>query len=149
MAGNGRHDADEALAAQLAAGLTVPAAAAKVGVGERTVRRRLKDPAFRQQVNDLKAEIVSRGVSILGRSMSGAAAELAKLMTSKDERIRLHAAKSVIELTIKTRAAEDLERRIANLESRLLEEQGGGVDGTSDETGEEGTDATESNRSDA
>lgn len=133
MAGSGRSEADAVLAGHLAAGLPLALAAKKAGVSERTARRRLKAPAFRKLVDDLKAEAVGRAVSILGRTMSKAAVELARLLKSADERTRLQAAREVIGLGLKARQVEELERRVADLEAMLREEGGGGTDHPIDE----------------
>src|SRR5262245_56284774 len=119
MAGSGRKHADEVLAGHLAAGLPHAQAAAKAGVSERTVRRRLANAKFRKLVEELKGEAVGRAVNILGRTMSGAAVELAKLLKSGDEKTRLQASKAIIELGLKARQHADLERRLDELESLL------------------------------
>ena len=138
MAGSGRREAAEVLAAHLAAGLTHAQAAERAGVGERTARRRLKDPRFRKRVDDLKAEAVGRAVSILGRSMTGAAVELAKLLKSPDEKTRLQAAKEIIGLTLKARQQTDLERRMDELEATLRGEIDGDTGDTADPAGATG-----------
>jgi hypothetical protein len=120
MAGSGRHLADEALAAHLAAGLSVPRAAAAVGLGERTVRRRLADREFRRLLDQRKSELVSEATALLGRSMSAAAAELVRLMIeSSDAKVRLGAAREILAAGLKARQALDLERRLDDLEGQL------------------------------
>ena len=138
MAGSGRREADEVLAANLAAGLTRAQAAQKAGVGERTARRRLRDPRFRKLVDELKAEAVGRAVSILGRSMTGAAVELARLLKSSDEKTRLQAAKEIIGLTLKARQQTDLERRMDELEATLRGDPTGDTGDTTDPAGATG-----------
>jgi hypothetical protein len=137
MAGAGRREADELLAAHLAGGLTLTQAAEKAGVAERTARRRAKEPAFRRRVEELKAEAVGRAVGVLGRSMTGAAVELAKLLKSADEKTRLQAAREIIGLTLRARQQTELERRMAELED-ALKEDGGGAGGPTDEAGSAG-----------
>src|SRR5262245_33167553 len=63
-----RRNADHALALALAGGKTLRDAAAAVGVGERTVRRRWADQAFRRRVSELQQEMVGR---CLGRMTDG------------------------------------------------------------------------------
>jgi hypothetical protein len=134
MAGAGRREADELLAAHLAGGLTLTQAAEKAGVAERTARRRAKEPTFRRRVEELKAEAVGRAVGVLGRSMTGAAVELAKLLKSADEKTRLQAAREIIGLTLRARQQTELERRMTELED-ALKEDGGGAGGPIDEAG--------------
>ena len=59
MAHKGRRNADQALLMALACGATVEAAARTAGVSETTAHRRLKDPKFSNQLQQLKAEMVS------------------------------------------------------------------------------------------
>ena len=63
MAGGGRKNGDPVLAAALASGGTWKEAAEAAGVSERTVGRRLKDPAFRGTVSRLREEIFSRAAA--------------------------------------------------------------------------------------
>jgi predicted ArsR family transcriptional regulator len=139
MAGSGRKLADAVLAGHLAAGLTHAQAAVKAGVSERTVRRRLDDPKFRKLVEELKGEAVGRAVNILGRTMSGAAVELAKLLKSEEEKTRLQAAKAIIELGMKARQHADLERRLDEVEALLNGDGTGEPDGATDPVAEAGT----------
>src|ERR1019366_7735338 len=60
MAGIGLRKQDDALALTIASGRTLPEAAASAGIGERTARRRWADPAFRNRVQEIGAEMVSR-----------------------------------------------------------------------------------------
>ena len=143
MAGAGRHAADEHLAAHLAAGLTLAQAAAKAGVSVRTARRRQKLPEFRRRVDELKAEAVGRAVSILGRSMTGAAAVLAQLLRSADEKTQLHAAKEIIGLGLKARQQTDLERRMDELEAALRGDGNSEFGDTTDPAGATGAGPTE------
>jgi len=119
MAGSGRHEADAALAVHLAAGLTATEAAVKVGVGERTVRRRLGTPAFRKLVDTVKAEAVTAAVAKLSGNMGKAADKLAALVDSPDDKTALAAAKALLEMALKARAAEDLEHKMRELEARI------------------------------
>jgi hypothetical protein len=141
MAGSGRSQADAVLAGHLAAGLPFAQAAQKAGVSERTARRRLKVPAFRKQVEELKSEAVGRAVSILGRTMSSAAVELAKLLKSADEKTRLQAAKEIIGLGLKARLQTDLERRMDDVEALLAEDGSGERSGATGPGGKEGAGA--------
>jgi hypothetical protein len=63
--------------------------------------------------------IIGEAVGKLSVSMAAAAAKLAKLVKSGDERIALAAAKEVVALGLKARRDEDLERQIADLTTRF------------------------------
>jgi hypothetical protein len=141
VAGVGRHEADEALAAHLAAGKPLAAAARAVEVSETTVRRRLADPRFRRLLDQRKAELVGEAVALLGKSMSAAAGELIRLMTeSSDQKIRLNAAKEILAAGLKARQALDLERRLDELES-LMGAGDGDIHGSAEPAGGPGPEA--------
>lgn len=124
MAVRGRKSADEILAAELAAGRTIRAAAAAAGVSERTAARRLTDPAFKRQVTELRGRMVNRAAGKLAAGMSAAAGVLRKLLASTDEDVRHKAAVKVLELSLKVSEVAELEKRIEELEARLLGTEG-------------------------
>src|SRR5262249_20615884 len=91
------------------------------GVCKKTVWTRMQDPAFKERVSSLRAEMVSRAVGRLSEAMGEAADTLRALLTDPDAKVRLGAARSVCELAGKLRERKDLDRRIAELEGRLKE----------------------------
>ena len=119
MAGGSRQNAKTAAALALASGLTQTEAAKKVGIGERTLRRWLKQDDFRQTVAAAKAEMVSRAVAMLADASTEAAATLRRLLQADSESVRLNAAKAVIELGIKLRESEELAKRVKQLEETI------------------------------
>ena len=119
MAHRGRRNADEALAAALAAGQTLREAATAVGVSERTATRRWADSGFRRRVAELRAAAVERATGKMGDGMAEAADVLRKLLVANSETVRLGACRAVLELAVKLREAVDLEIRLAALESRV------------------------------
>ena len=118
MSASGRHNGDAALLAALAGGASHQEAAALAGVSERTAYRRLEDPAFRQQLAGARSELIARATGRLAAACSAAAATLAGLLKADSETVRLGAARSILELAIKLRDAEELEARIATLEEQ-------------------------------
>ena len=62
-----------ALIAALAGGATVQAAAEQTGMAERTVYRRLEDPAFKARVSEARSEMLSRAVGNLADCSTAAA----------------------------------------------------------------------------
>ncbi len=104
----------------LACGATVESAARKAGVCERTVYRRLADPAFAAQLQQTRADMVARTTGM----MTAAALESVKtlvelLQASQPPAVRLGAARSIVELGLKLREATEMAERITAVEERL------------------------------
>jgi hypothetical protein len=118
MAGNGRKTGDEGLVIALAGGASVREAAEASGLSERTIYRRLEDPAFRQQVQDVRGEFVRQAVGRLAAASTEAVATLRALLNADGESARLGAARSILELGSKLRESLELEARIAALEAQ-------------------------------
>ena len=114
-----RRDIDDLLAFHLASGLTIARAAERVGVNERTVRRRLADAKFRKRLDDLRSEAVGRAVAMLADGMTKAAERLVGLVDAPDEKIALAACKAVLELGMRLRQAEETERKVEDLARRV------------------------------
>lgn len=123
MAGNGRQNADEALAVELAAGKTIREAAVKVGIGERTATRRWADPEFRRLVSRQRGEMIGRAVGEMADGMTAAARTLRDLLACENPAVRLGAARSLLEIGVKLREAAELEERLTNLESQLTHQK--------------------------
>src|SRR5262245_5402507 len=107
----------EAVALALASGHTIRQAAGLCCAGERTIKRWLTDPAFRRRVTELQAEAVKRATATMGDTMTEAADVLRQLLAARSERVRLGAARSLLELGVKLRGNVELEGRITTLES--------------------------------
>jgi hypothetical protein len=120
---SGRRKADDTLAVSLAAGQTLREAAKAAGVSERTATNRWAEPGFKARVCTLRAEAVSRALGRLSETMTTAADTLAALLSDQDARVRLGAARAVIELGVRLREGVELEQRITELESRLRERE--------------------------
>jgi hypothetical protein len=119
MAGNGRRNADDALALALAGGATLRDAAAAVGIGERTATRRWADATFRLRVSEMRGDMVARALGKMADGMSEAADVLRKLLAAESESVRLGAVRSLVELYLKMRESVELEQRLTDLEQRL------------------------------
>jgi hypothetical protein len=118
MAGNGRQNADDAFALELAAGKTLRDAATAAGIGERTATRRWADPEFRLKVSRLRGEMIGRAVGVMADGMTDAAETLRALLRCKSPNVRLGAARSMLELGPKVRESSELDERVQALESR-------------------------------
>lgn len=109
----------ETLVLALACGATVEAAARQAGTSDRTVYRRLKDPKFRAQVREARAEMVKRASGMLTAAAGESVRTLLSLQKeSVTPAVRLGAARAVLELGIKVREMVELEARIAALEAQ-------------------------------
>ncbi len=124
MAHAGRRNADESLAAELAAGKTVRDAATAAGVAERTAFRRLEDPAFKARVAELRSEMVRTAAGRLVDGMTEAATVLRAGLTDVDANVRHKSAVKLIELGVKLTELAELQRRVEDLERHI--EEGGG-----------------------
>lgn len=119
MAGRGRHSADDALAAELAAGKTVRDAATAAGVAERTAFRRLTDTKFKARVSELRGGMIATAAGRLADGMASAADVLLALLADSDPSVRHRAAVKVLELGIQVRLASDVADEMAELRELL------------------------------
>ena len=121
MSGGDRRNADAAQVAALAGGATVQDAADTAGVGVATARRRLKEPAFRRQLDDARAEMIATAVARLSSAATDAAETLRALLKSDMDFAKLAAARSILELGAKLREHENLSDRVRALEEQLCD----------------------------
>jgi hypothetical protein len=119
MAGSGRSSADEVLVSLLAGGTTRQAAAARAGVAERTVYRRLEDPGFRGRIEEARADMLARTSAMLTAAGTTAAETLVRLLEAELDTVKLAAAVRIIELGTRLRESEQIEARLAALEAQL------------------------------
>jgi hypothetical protein len=126
VAGSGRRDADDALAASIASGLSRQAAAAAAGVSERHLYRRLRDAAFRARVDAARAELLEQAVGRLSGLGARAAETLSSLMSEKvPAAVRLGAAKATLEYMLRGTEVLRLARQVEEIR-RLVEGGNGG-----------------------
>jgi hypothetical protein len=120
VATHGKKKTDEALILALACGTPVETAAAKSGVSERTVYRRLKEPEFRRRVQTTRAEMVERAASMLtAASMQAVKTLLALQETSAPPAVRLGAARAILDISIRYREITELQERLTAVEQQL------------------------------
>lgn len=117
MSQNGRHRGEATLAAALAGGASIREAAVIAGVSERTAHRRWSDPNFRQRVNEAWSEVVRQAVGKLGDASTRAAAVLSELLNADSETVRLSAARSILDHTVRLSEFANVEQRLTNLEA--------------------------------
>src|SRR5205823_8868282 len=103
----------------LAKGATVAQAAAHAGVSERTVYRRLKEPAFQDQIEALQNQMLQRAVAMLTAAAQEGIRSLVDLQNeSTPPAVRRSAARDILEMGIRLREAAELEKRVSALENR-------------------------------
>jgi hypothetical protein len=122
MPGGSKKAADAALVVHLASGVSPAAAAKLAGVSEATCYRRLADPSFRQRVEAARSAFWARALGILSRGAAESATVLRRLLRSDDGRLKLQAAKVLLEQGIKVRDVVEIAQRLAALE-KLAEER--------------------------
>ncbi len=114
-----RRSVDNLLIAALAAGATYERAAAQAGVSKQTVIRRIKEPDFKQKLNEARAATLERTMAQLTAAGTSAVDALVRLLSAQSEAVQLGAAAKLIELAAKLREAYDIEARVAALEAQL------------------------------
>jgi hypothetical protein len=130
MAQRGKRNADAALLLALACGATVEAAAHAAGLSPATAYRRLKDPAFCQRLQNLRADMVQRTAGTLTAAAGeGVKALLALVKEGTPPAVRLGAARAVLEIGMKLRQQTELEQRIAALEAAQQAQSRPGTNG--------------------
>jgi hypothetical protein len=110
----------ERLALFLASGKGVKAAAAEVGVGERTAHTWLDDPAFDALVGALRRRLLDEAVGRLAGAAAGAVETLVSLSRDGTGSVQVKAALGILDMLIKVRESIDLEGRVAALEGGTL-----------------------------
>jgi len=101
---------------------TVTAAAAKVGIGERTLHTWLHEPAFDAAYTALRHDAVGLAVGRLQHATGlavDALVEVLDIRTPARAAVRVSAAKVIIEYAIRFRELDELESRIAALENGM------------------------------
>jgi hypothetical protein len=118
-----RIKANSSLLIALACGASVKNAAQKAGMSERTVYRRLADPAFQKQLESFHTETMQRAAAMLTSLSAGAINTLGALLDpSIPSTVRHKSACSILQLGDEQREKLELELRLATLEQRLAEQ---------------------------
>jgi hypothetical protein len=120
VAAGRKRKADTGLVVALACGASPESAAQKSGLSLRTVYRRLADPSFCQQVQQVRVEMVRRSAGMFTAAGMASIKTFTTLQESAtSEAVRLGAARAIIELGCKLRETIELTERMAALEARL------------------------------
>ncbi len=117
----GKRD-DGAFLLALAAGAPVPAAAEQGKISETTAWRRLRDPAFRREVEAKRAELVANAVGRLSTAGTLAVDELLRLIQAgKSEAVRLGACRALLENMFRGHELNTLGSLVTELQAELAE----------------------------
>jgi hypothetical protein len=112
-----RRDVGDILAARLAFGQSLRAAAAELNISEVTAQRRLRDPRFRERVQEIRRRAVDSAIGSMVEAMTLAVSKLRNLIENAErESTQLRAALGLIDLTLRAAALADLQERVEQLE---------------------------------
>jgi len=112
---------ERAIGALLSAS-SIREAAKEAGIAEATLHRYLKDETFKAQYQAAKREVVQQAISQLQRSAGKAVKVLIEIAEDKEcpSSARVSAARTILETSLKAVELEDLEKRIEELEKKIL-----------------------------
>jgi hypothetical protein len=103
MPQRGKRHADEQLLLALACGATVETAAQKAGPSPATAYRRLQEPAFQQQLQQLRADMLQRtGGTLTAAGSEAVKTLLALLKDAIPPSTRLGAARAILEMGMRS-----------------------------------------------
>jgi hypothetical protein len=107
----------------LATGRTVESVAIEVQIDRSTIFRKLRNPDFQAELDKIRSESLQRIADTLATSSTQAIVTLSELSKSaKSEMVRAVSARAILDLTIQLATMQMFERRIAQIEERLTEE---------------------------
>jgi transposase-like protein len=109
---------ETAIAALLSAS-SITAAAKEAGLGEKTLRRWLKDEGFKRALDEARREVLAQTIANLLRASSRAVNVLIGLLESEAEGIRLRAALGLVDRAMEMVAYLNLETRLESVEEQL------------------------------
>jgi hypothetical protein len=119
MSSPGKRDIDTAIVLALAAGGSVAGAARHAGCSEKTIRRRLADEKFREQVRRMRGELLERAIGRLSALGVKSADKLNELMDCDRKQVQLGAARAVLEYLFRGTELLEVEERLQAVEAAL------------------------------
>jgi hypothetical protein len=107
---------------------TIQLAAEKIGIGETTLYRWMKDEAFNKSFKETRKNALSQTISRLQQTSTDAVNTLKSVMTNEEATAssRVTAARTVLEMAFKAYELEDLATRLEEMEQHIQELKGGG-----------------------
>jgi hypothetical protein len=114
---------DEELVIHLSAGRSYAAVEKLTGISSSTIKRRMRNPAFRRRVRQARADYLERALGHLSRASADAAITLRNLLKSDDNKIKLQAAKALLDAEAKFRESEELAAEVEDLKEQIAQMQ--------------------------
>lgn len=108
-----------AFAVELARGSSVSKAAKKVNISETTGYRWARKPEVGKAVADIRSSVLLEASQHLTNLTRKAVDTLAELLNSESEKVRLTAARTVIDGTMKMRQLAELEQELEKIRGTL------------------------------
>lgn len=105
---------------------TISAAASALGIGERTIFRRLENPSFRAEFDRLQRETVTAACTALNARVAGAIETMDEVMRNGENspQTRLSAARAILDSAFKAAEIVDIQNRLDALERRATAQIG-------------------------
>ncbi len=113
------------LAGALVVDPDIQAACKTAGVGRSTAHRWLRHPAFRDELARQRDAALSHAFDSVKTHACRAMTELARLLDSKDDRLRRLVCNDILGHALRVRELEDIERRLVTLERALKDKERG------------------------
>ena len=99
-------------------------AAKRSNISRATLYNWLKDEAFVRRLREEQEALFREGLSFLKQAVSKAARELIGLLESEDETSKRLAAKEVLSLSLRLAEYQEIDERIARIESYIDKKSG-------------------------
>jgi hypothetical protein len=115
----GKKGQDGRLIAALVSGARAGKAAEHAGVSLRTVRRRMKDPTFRRKLAKARDALLERALGHVAHGTVEAAVVLRKLLRDSDSKVKLGAARCILDAARALRVEVDLTERLNEIKEQL------------------------------
>src|SRR5262249_24910707 len=114
---------DVLLAAELAAGKSSAASARELDMSPTTVKRRLRDPAFRRLVAEIRNEMLSEALGRMVDKITGGVERVGALLDNEEPAIQLRAFVALMTFGLRLREAVDFDDQIRELREGLARRQ--------------------------
>jgi transcriptional regulator with XRE-family HTH domain len=111
--------ANETLIAHLASGKSYEAVAQLTGISKSTILRRMRNSSFRRKVREARADVLERALGHLARAATEAAITLRNLLRGDSPKIKLGAARAILQAECKFRESEDLAADVEDLKEQV------------------------------
>jgi hypothetical protein len=122
MAGR-QKNVDEELIVNLAAGRSYRAIEGLMSISRATIIRRMRNPDFRRRVRQARQDYLQRALGHLARGSTDAAIVLRNLLRSVDPKVRLGAAKAILDSQARFHEIEDLTTELNDLKEQIAQMQ--------------------------